>query len=117
MPSVMLAANMDEIGLEVTRIEENGFLRFAKVGFPQESLLPARKVVVGKAAGVIGVKEFHVQTEEELKTVKSVSDLFINVGAQSLVEVKGMGIKVGTRITFQGEYAELGIGGTEGSRR
>ncbi len=31
-PTIMLAAHMDEIGLMVTHVDENGFARFTKIG-------------------------------------------------------------------------------------
>lgn len=111
MPSVMFAAHMDEIGLMVSRIEENGFVRFIKVGFPDERLLAGRKVRVGDAIGVIGNKDIHVQTLEEQAKLIQPNELFIDVGAGSITAVKAMGIKVGTPVTFISEFFELGRGG------
>jgi putative aminopeptidase FrvX len=110
-PSLMITAHTDEIGLAVSRIEENGFLRFVKVGFPQDALLPGHRVRVGRVNGVIGAKEYHVQSDEERKTMKKPEDLFIDVGAESIADAKAMGIKIGTRVTFFGEYTELGVEG------
>ena len=45
-PKVMLAAHMDEIGLIVTKIEEDGFLRFSTIGGFDQRVLLAQEVVV-----------------------------------------------------------------------
>jgi putative aminopeptidase FrvX len=112
MPSVMFVAHMDEIALMVSRIEETGFIRFEKLGFPIDAMLPGRKVMVGKAVGVIGGKDFHFMTPEEAKVVREVKELFVDVGAHSISEVKAMGIRLGTPITFISEWTELGTGGS-----
>ena len=50
-PSVMLAAHMDEIGLMVRYIDENGFLRFVGIGgWFDQTLLNQRVIVHGKRA-------------------------------------------------------------------
>ncbi|MDD4498299.1 MAG: M42 family peptidase, partial [Methanosarcinaceae archaeon] len=45
-PSVMLAAHMDEIGLMVKYIDENGFLRFVKIGGWFDQTLLNQRVIV-----------------------------------------------------------------------
>ena len=40
-PTIMLAAHMDEIGLMVTHVDENGFARFTKIGGVYRAIPPA----------------------------------------------------------------------------
>ena len=59
---VMLAAHMDEIGVMVTHIDEQGFCRFAPIGgvFPL-TLLGGRVVFGNGVVGVIGMEEKHLE--------------------------------------------------------
>ncbi len=50
-PHLMLEAHLDQIGMMVTRVEEDGFLRVANVGGLDRRLLPASPVTVHTASG------------------------------------------------------------------
>ncbi|MGN0784334.1 MAG: M42 family peptidase, partial [Candidatus Aphodomorpha sp.] len=62
-PVVLVCAHMDEIGMMVASIEDNGMLRMARVGGIDPRVLPGSEVVVhGKTAlpGVIGAVPPHL---------------------------------------------------------
>ncbi|UNQ73529.1 M42 family metallopeptidase [Infirmifilum sp. NZ] len=96
---VMLAAHMDEIGLMVSHIESNGFLRFTAVGGVNPATLIGNRVWVkarsGKIKGVVGVKPWHLMSPEEAKKVPELKELFIDIGASSREEAEKMGVRVG----------------------
>lgn len=51
---LMLAAHMDEVGLMITGIEENGMLRFTTVGGIDTRVILGRRVLIGqKASGAL----------------------------------------------------------------
>ena len=84
----MLAAHMDEIGLVVRFVEKSGFLRFAPMGTWSTQVLPAQRVVVhtrsnGSIPGAVGTKPPHLMTEEDKKKVVDLSQMFIDIGANS----------------------------------
>jgi len=110
-PSVMVAAHMDEIGLMVRYIEDDGFLRFARLGGWFDQTLLNQRVVLhsekGDIYGVIGSKPPHVMKEEEKKNVVKAGDMFIDVGASSADEAEKMGICVGTPITTDRSVVKL----------
>jgi endoglucanase len=109
-PSIMLAAHIDEIGLAVKHIDENGFLKFVKVGgWFDQTLLNQRVIVHSKdpCFGVIGSKPPHVMKEDERKKPVESKDMFIDVGASSADEVASMGIEVGTSVSIDQNLVRL----------
>jgi len=109
-PSIMLAAHIDEIGLAVKNIDENGFLKFVKVGgWFDQTLLNQRVIVHSKdpCFGVIGSKPPHVMKEDERKKPVEAKDMFVDVGASSADEVSEMGIEVGTAISTDQNLVRL----------
>ncbi len=80
---IMLAAHIDEIGLMVTNILDDGFLRFRAIGGINPASLIAQDVVVygkEKLRGVIGIKPPHVTSPAEMKKAVKIEDLFIDIG-------------------------------------
>ena len=57
---VMLDAHMDEVGLIITYITDNGFLKFSAVGGIDTSVLMFRRVKVNGINGVISGKPIHL---------------------------------------------------------
>ena len=79
---VMLDAHMDEVGVIITGITADGFLRFMTVGGIDSSCLVARKVVINDTlSGIICTKPIHLCTSEERKTKHKIDDLVIDIGA------------------------------------
>lgn len=76
---VMLAAHIDEIGLIVTHIQEDGLLRVAKSGGICARTYPGHQVVVHGYAGTIyGTVVNHKDLD---KTELKPADLYIDIGA------------------------------------
>ncbi len=115
---VMFIAHMDEIGLMVKYITENGFLKFdALGGIDQRSLLAQKVRVYAKKeiVGVIGSKPIHIQEKDEQEQVVKMKRLFIDVGAKSRKDVERMGIKPGTFVGLYREFSELANGRITGN--
>ena len=102
---VGVLAHMDEIGLIVTQISDEGLIAFELVGIIDERLLLGSVVHVmtsdGRLVpGVIGSKSRHLQTTEELGAKILHKKLSIDTGATSQAEVLGQGIEIGSGIVF-----------------
>jgi putative aminopeptidase FrvX len=110
-PSVMIAAHMDEIGLMVKYIDDEGFVRFAKVGGWFDQTLVNQRVVLhtkkGTVTGVIGSKPVHVMKTEDKKKAIEAKDMFIDVGASSRDEATAMGIEPGVTASLDQKLAAL----------
>ncbi len=110
-PSVMLAAHMDEIGLMVKYVDDEGFIRFAKVGGWFDQTLVNQRVLLhtkkGVVAGVIGSKPVHVMEDEEKKKAIEAKDMFIDVGASSRDGAALMGIEPGVTASIDQKLVGL----------
>ncbi|MFP3256104.1 MAG: M42 family metallopeptidase, partial [Thermoplasmata archaeon] len=96
---IAFMAHMDEIGLVVAHIEENGFIRLKRLGGVDVRMLYGQYFEVftkdGKRIpGVIGLKPPHISTESEMKNAPPIEDLYLDVGASSREEVISMGISL-----------------------
>ncbi len=104
-PHVAIVAHMDEIGMVVSNIEDNGYLRVVKVGGVKDSLLMGRQLIIhtkkGPVNGVIGHKAPHLITDDDKEDeIVSWTNTYVDVGAISYSEVKELGIDVPDPITF-----------------
>lgn len=81
---VMLAAHMDEVGLMVNYITDDGKLKFSTVGGIDSRILPGQHVRVGKSKipGVIGYKSIHLQDKTERESVVKIKNLYIDIAAK-----------------------------------
>ena len=106
---VMLEAHMDEIGLMVKKIDDNGFLEVVPVGGIDPRILPGNMVTVHSNGrnykGVIGAKPPHVMSLDEYESVLGFDNLFIDCGF-TCNEAKEK-IIPGATVTFLSEYTEL----------
>ena len=66
---LMIAAHMDEVGLIISRITDDGYLKFQFVGGVDRRVAIGKPVVIGanRVPGVIGLKAIHMVTREEMK--------------------------------------------------
>lgn len=110
-PKVLVDAHMDEVGLMITFIERNGFLRFATVGGIDVRVLVSQRVLIGKnrVPGVLGAKAIHLQEPKERDQVIPRDQLFIDIGAKSKEEAEKR-VKIGDYAIFDTEYEELSPG-------
>ena len=84
-PRLMLAGHIDEIGLQITHIDEEGFLYFSGIGGWDSQVLVGQRVLLlsrnGPVNGVVGKKAVHQLKKEDLDRVTKVIDLWIDIGA------------------------------------
>ncbi len=95
---IMLSAHMDEIGVVVTYIDDNGFLRFADVGGLYTKYLAGRRVIFEN--GTEGV----VFTEPK-NDKNALLNMYIDIGAKNKEEAEKI-VTVGDMAVFCGDYTE-----------
>lgn len=108
---LMLCAHMDEVGLIVRTVTEDGYLKFDCVGGIDRRILIGKKVLVGtgKIPGVIGIKAYHLVSEEEEKKPPKADELYIDIGAQNREDAEGQ-VELGDPCVFLSESEEFGDG-------
>ena len=108
---LMLCAHMDEVGLMVKSVSEDGYLKFGCVGGIDRRVLLGKEVAVGdkRVPGVIGLKAIHLTTPEERKKVPRLTDYYIDIGAKNREEALAQ-VELGDVCTFVSDTVELGGG-------
>lgn len=99
---ILLDAHMDQIGLIVTAVEDNGFLRVASCGGMDIRVLAAHEVIVWGKKPVLGVVPStppHLVKEEDSKKATDISEISIDIGMSKDNALKL--VKPGDRITLK----------------
>lgn len=95
---VMLAAHMDEIGLIITHVDKEGFLRFSTVGGVSAARLNGMRVVFKDGqVGTIGLE----------KTGTAISNMYIDIGTASKEETESK-VSIGDFAVFRQDCVDLG---------
>jgi tetrahedral aminopeptidase len=111
-PRVMLAGHMDQIGLMIHYISDEGFCYFRAVGGIDATVLPGLRITVhtsaGPVEGVIGRKPVHLMKESERGQGKiELTDLWLDIGASSKDEALKK-VSIGDVATFRLGLTRLG---------
>lgn len=106
---VMLDAHMDEVGLIVTSVSEDGFLYFSTLGGINVDALVGKRVRFGDVTGVIGVKPVHLLTNDEADLMPDKKDLSVDIGARDREDALRV-VRIGQIGTFDSEYVPFGDG-------
>ncbi len=103
-PRVMLAGHIDEIGLQITHVDEQGFLFVDEIGGWDPQVLVGQRVLVlgreGDVPGVIGKKAIHLMQPEEREKASKTRQLWVDVGAKDRDAVAALGLRVGDPIVI-----------------
>lgn len=105
---IMLSAHIDEIGLMITKILDDGFLSFTQVGGINPASLVAQDVIIygrENVFGVIGIKPPHVTAAEERDKTFQLDELYIDTGYPKDVLEKL--VRVGDIATIKRELIPL----------
>lgn len=99
---LMFAAHMDQIGMMVTHIDDDGFIRFTNVGGLDYNFLPGTYVEFSDGTkGVIGVEKLDKITD------LAMSKLYIDIGAESREEAEEK-VDIGDMAIYAPNYSENG---------
>jgi len=111
---VMISAHMDEVGVMVSEICEDGLLRFDTVGGIDVSVLEGRKLLLGdkthRISGLIASKAIHHKEKKDRNKPTPISKLFIDIGAKDRADAEKY-VSVGSVGVFDSEFYRFGKDG------
>jgi putative aminopeptidase FrvX len=95
---LMFAGHIDEIGIMVTHVDDEGYLSFDGIGGWDQQVFVGQRVVLlgrlGRVTGVVGKKAIHLMDKDERDKVSKVEDLWIDIGAVDRAEAESR-IRIG----------------------
>ncbi|HEY4894544.1 MAG TPA: M42 family metallopeptidase [Solirubrobacteraceae bacterium] len=107
---LLVMGHIDEIGLIVTHIDDDGYLWFREVGGWDAQILVGQRVVLdtadGPIPGVVGKKPIHLLRDEERKKVATIPDLHIDIGARDGKQAQKM-VRIGDVAVIDADPVEL----------
>jgi putative aminopeptidase FrvX len=107
---LLVMGHIDEIGLIVTHIDDQGYLWFGSVGGWDAQILVGQRVALdtrqGPVAGVVGKKPIHLLREEDRKKVAEIRDLHIDIGAKDGADARER-VRIGDVAVIDADPVEL----------
>jgi endoglucanase len=91
-PTIMLAGHIDEIGVIVTYIDDQGYAYIGPIGGWDPQVLVAQRIRFagrnGDVFGVVGKKPIHLMKPDERDKVTKMTDVWVDIGASSKKEAE-----------------------------
>jgi putative aminopeptidase FrvX len=91
-PTVMLAGHIDEIGVIITYIDDDGYVYIAPIGGWDTQVLVAQRIRFmgrdGDVFGVVGKKPIHLMKPDDREKVTKFADMWVDIGATSRKEAE-----------------------------
>jgi endoglucanase len=107
---LLVMGHIDEIGLIVTHIDDEGYLWFRPVGGWDAQILVGQRLAIdtreGPVTGVVGKKPIHLLRDEEAKKVADIRDMHIDIGARDGKEARAI-VRIGDVAVIDVQPAEL----------
>ena len=108
---LLLTAHMDEVGLMIRQITDDGYLKFDTVGAIDRRVLLGKPVLVGpkRVPGVVGLKAYHLVSREEEKSVPKLDEFYIDIGARDRAGAEAQ-VALGDTAAFDSDAGDFGAG-------
>jgi putative aminopeptidase FrvX len=111
-PKIMIAGHMDEIGLMVTQITKEGFVKFQTIGgwFSQVMLAQVWNIQTKKGivSAVTGVKPPHIIPQDKRSQAIPIDQMYLDLGVKSNEEAINLGVEPGNMVTPRSEFLVMG---------
>ena len=112
-PKILLAGHVDEIGLMISYISDEGYLSFKGIGGIDQTLVRGQRVTVhgahGAVPGVTGLLAIHLQEPDDRKKVPGLHEMYIDIGVSSRKEAEKL-VSIGDSVTYTAGFQELAGG-------
>ncbi len=112
-PRVMFAGHYDEIGFQISYIDDKGYLWIQALGGWDPQIAQGQRVRImtkkGIVRGVIGQVAIHMQTPEQRKKGSEIKDLWIDIGAKDKKDAEKT-VEIGDPLVIASGFDELANG-------
>ncbi len=112
-PRVMLAGHYDEIGFQISYIDDQGFLWVQALGGWDSQIAQGQRVQImtqkGIVRGVIGKLAIHMQTVEQRRQVTGIKELWVDIGAEDREDAQNM-VAIGDPLVVDHGFGNLANG-------
>lgn len=103
-PTISISTHMDEVGFMVTDIDDNGFLKFTPIGGWWGHVLLGQRLTITTRDGkeitaTVGCKPPHIVGPAARGKVVEISEMYLDLGAESKKDIEKWGIQLGDMIT------------------
>jgi endoglucanase len=109
-PRLMFAGHIDEIGLMVVHIDDEGYVHFDPIGGWDTQVFVGQRVLLlgrnGPVAGVIGKRAIHLMEKDDRDKVSKPEDLWIDIGAANRADAESR-LRVGDAGVLAATVQEL----------
>ena len=111
---LLIFAHIDEVGLMITKVTPNGFLRFDRLGGIPEKTLRGQFVDVFSTdgtksyKGVIGTHAHHLTPADQKFMVPTIDKMYIDMGFSTDKDAFERGINTGSAVTYEPNFHQIG---------
>jgi putative aminopeptidase FrvX len=109
-PTLAIVGHIDEIGVHISHIDDEGYLRFGEVGGWDPIVLVGQRIRIetraGAVSGLIGRKPIHLLKGDDRKSVPELKDLHIDIGAKDGDDARGR-VRIGDVAVIDAEPLEM----------
>jgi putative aminopeptidase FrvX len=109
-PTIMLAGHIDEIGLIVTYIDDDGYAYIAPIGGWDVQVLVGQRLRIlgrdGDVYGVVGKKPIHLMKPEDREKASKMTELWVDTGSTSRAEAEAR-VSVGDAAVIDARTIEM----------
>ena len=104
---LMVDAHLDEVGIIISAVTPDGFLKFQVLGGIKPSVLLCRKVIINDSVvGVIGCKPIHLTEGEEGKKLPGTDALYIDIGCSTRAQAENL-VSIGDSGVIMSDFVAL----------
>ena len=106
-----ICAHMDEVGVIITGITDDGYLKFASAGGIDSRVVLGKAVLIGKnkIRGIIGCKAIHIVKEKDRENPLEFDEMYIDIGMQKREDAEKL-VSLGDAGVFDEDIQEFGNG-------
>lgn len=105
--SVLFAGHLDELGLQINYVDENGFLYFHTLGGHDRIVISGRRVLIqtknGIVKGVTGKRAVHLMDPKDREKVPQIHEMWIDIAAKDKADALSR-VQIGDVATYDHEF-------------